>query len=544
MSLLPRTPSSNGGSAPGSPRCARAEGAQLRAAPPIDNFGPSRSTTTTTPMSTESGEGHHVFSTGLPNTGAAFVFDRENGVWKQSAMLRLAAPMQGAQFGWAVDIDGDLIVIGAPKAFGPLGGPSNNAGRAYVFERISGVWVESAELSDPTPSPGDAFGQSVAVHERTVAIGAPGSDTGASNSGEGYLFDDAIGSWSLLNTFHDTSSVASNGDRAGYSIDLDGDYLAIGSENGKGAWLYQRAGSTAVFLQDLPGPQFLDGNASVAVSNGRVAVGLPEFTGFGPSNSGAVDIWELTTGSWTSTRLLGSALGFGNGERFGRDVAFGPNELLVGSWFYNETGSGSNQGRLDLFGSILGTWSHRDAVIGCPGPDDTRLGASIAASGGQFLAGAPGNGAGRSAQGTFGPMGFSSAAHSLLPGPELFAGSSNQARMLLDFDPPFNSGVYVLVGSVSGTSTGIPIDGLLLPLVLDAYTQLTFQAPNATPLAGSIGSLPGNGDAQIDWQQNSFQLTGLAGTTFWHAALQIEIDPTGVPYVRAVSNAVFHRLTT
>ena len=45
-------------------------------------------------------------------------------------------------------------------------------GAAYVFEREEGIWVETARLSG-TATAFDEFGQDVAIDGDTVAIGAP-----------------------------------------------------------------------------------------------------------------------------------------------------------------------------------------------------------------------------------------------------------------------------------------------------------------------------------------------------------------------------------
>lgn len=52
---------------------------------------------------------------------------------------------------------------------------------------------------------------------------------------------------------------------------------------------------------------------------------------------------------------------------------------------------------------------------------------------------------------------------------------------------PSALGVFALCGSVSGTNPGTPIDGLVVPLDMDAYTLHTLTFPNQAPLTGSVG---------------------------------------------------------
>ena len=59
----------------------------------------------------------------------------------------------------------------------------------------------------------------------------------------------------------------------------------------------------------------------------------------------------------------------------------------------------------------------------------------------------------------------------------------------------FAGDTYVLLGSVTGTVPGGTIDGTAVPLVFDAYTDLTFQFANVTPFVNTFGTLDGAGSA-------------------------------------------------
>lgn len=53
--------------------------------------------------------------------------------------------------------------------------------------------------------------------------------------------------------------------------------------------------------------------------------------------------------------------------------------------------------------------------------------------------------------------------------------------------------LFILMGSTSGVSPGIPIDGHTLPLNLDAYLLFTLQSPSSLPLSSSLGVLLSSG---------------------------------------------------
>ncbi|MEM1185978.1 MAG: FG-GAP repeat protein [Planctomycetota bacterium] len=115
------------------------------------------------------------------DSGVVYVFDAETGA--QLFTLIASDTGDGDQFGTSVDIDGDLIVIGA--RFDDQ--VADGAGAAYVFGRDSGDQLATLRASDGQL--GDAFGNAVALSGRTVVVGAPGDDDNGDFAGAAYLFE-------------------------------------------------------------------------------------------------------------------------------------------------------------------------------------------------------------------------------------------------------------------------------------------------------------------------------------------------------------------
>ncbi|MCZ6542375.1 MAG: FG-GAP repeat protein, partial [Planctomycetota bacterium] len=121
------------------------------------------------------------------SSGSAYVFrfDPENSHWVEEQKLLASDGAVFDQFGRAVAIDGDTLVIGAfdHEDDGPV------LGAAYVFRfdpDKSGSWIEQQKLL-PTPNPWtNFFGLSVAIDGDTTVIGAHGEDHQA---GAAYIFD-------------------------------------------------------------------------------------------------------------------------------------------------------------------------------------------------------------------------------------------------------------------------------------------------------------------------------------------------------------------
>ena len=78
----------------------------------------------------------------------------------------------GGNFGFAVAIDGDIVVIGAP-----------GVDTAYVILRAGTTWNNVARITASDGNPGDGFGFTVSVNEDTVVVGAPYYESNDCDSG-------------------------------------------------------------------------------------------------------------------------------------------------------------------------------------------------------------------------------------------------------------------------------------------------------------------------------------------------------------------------
>jgi hypothetical protein len=91
----------------------------------------------------------------------------------------------------------------------------------------------------------------------------------------------------------------------------------------------------------------------------------------------------------------------------------------------------------------------------------------------------------------------------------------------LDAGPTHAGELYLVLGSLSGWSPGIPAGSLNLPLNLDAYLLLTLQSPNSPPLSGSLGFLNAQGKATCTVSLPAGSSSSLAGTLAFHAGVAL-----------------------
>jgi len=112
-------------------------------------------------------------------SGSAYVFERSGNDWTKFATLLAGDGADNDQFGTSVSIFGDTIVVGSPGD----DDDGNNSGSAYIFLRNGGIWTQQYKLLANDGTSYDNFGMSVAISDGTVVVGSPND----ANEGEGIV---------------------------------------------------------------------------------------------------------------------------------------------------------------------------------------------------------------------------------------------------------------------------------------------------------------------------------------------------------------------
>ncbi len=141
--------------------------------------------------SSATGVGGDQGSNSTSRSGAAYVFARSGSTWSQEAYLKAPHTEIDDEFGSAVSVSGDSLVVGTPwedsSATGVNGDTLNNsatsAGAVYVFTRTVSGWKYTSFLKASNTGADDRFGWSVAVSGSTVAAGAPWEESSTSGVG-------------------------------------------------------------------------------------------------------------------------------------------------------------------------------------------------------------------------------------------------------------------------------------------------------------------------------------------------------------------------
>ena len=169
------------------------------------------------------------------SSGAAYVFQRNSTTWKPQAYLKASNAGAGDQFGRAVGISGERIIVGAPgeaSSANRVGGNQANnsalkAGAAYLFARTKTNWLQRAYLKSSNSSAGSSFGFAVAISNDTAVVGAMNEDGGGKNAGAAHVFTRSQSGWNWQSVLRASNRGA--GDKLGFSVAVSGDTVVCGA---------------------------------------------------------------------------------------------------------------------------------------------------------------------------------------------------------------------------------------------------------------------------------------------------------------------------
>lgn len=243
--------------------------------------------------------------------GAAYVFVHDDGTWRQQAKLVARDGSKEDRFGWSVALSGDTALVGA--ALTDVGDDPGR-GAAYVFRRSGGTWRQQAKLMASDGAAGDRFGESVALAGDTALVGASFAVVdGNLEQGAAYVFArDGREGWS-----QQAKLIAADGaelDGLGGSVALSGDTALVGAEvadadhkDEGAAYVFARDGGTWYQRAKLAADDGARGDAfgiSVALSDDTALVGANTAAVDGDARPGAAYLFTRRGDDWSRRGTL------------------------------------------------------------------------------------------------------------------------------------------------------------------------------------------------------------------------------------------------
>ncbi len=302
----------------------------------------------------------------------------------------LTPPGGTGSFGWSVAISSDYVAVGS---IGDTVDSVSNAGAVHLYDANTGDFVRT--IPNPDPQSGDEFGYAVAVSGDLVLVGAPTDNSDGAHIGGAYLFQASTGD--LLWTLHNPTPELINpsyfewyGCSVGLTsggVALVGAYLEDTTALYAGA-VYKFSTSDGSPLGQLVAPEPEGGDDfgfSIAVGCGRVAIGAAtDEVSPGPKDSsGGVHLYDEATLTYERSiyNPTPHPLDF-----FGCSVGLSGTNLVVGA-YNGDAGSTADAGSAYVFDAATG-----DLVQTLTSPTPTandRYGAAVAVSGDTVIVGAP-----------------------------------------------------------------------------------------------------------------------------------------------------------
>ena len=281
--------------------------------------------------------------------------------------------IEGGLFGFSVDLSIDTAVIGVPYAHGLDYSAAQgafvevpNSGRAYVYRKgHENATVLSSSAEGFLPE--ELFGFSVAISNRTMVIGAPGSTIDGDGDGAIYFFAISDGEWQ--NVF-----VATPTQLGGLDDDSDGD---DGDDDGSG----DGSGGRRRTSEDLP-DQY---GFAVAMTDALMVVGAPGTDRSG-EDSGAAYLYTLSYERKNITFINQVfALDGEAGDAFGAAVAVDGNFSVVGA-----PGAGKGKAYVIEYVAAEQNWLQRQKLVPLDSSagNGSRFGSSVAMYGSTIFVGA------------------------------------------------------------------------------------------------------------------------------------------------------------
>ncbi len=218
----------------------------------------------------------------LAGTGAGRVdiFTKSGGTWSSGGSVFANDAKASSSFGKAVDIDGNLMIVGSPDFDVTTSG---NQGKVYIFQK-SASWSVQA-IAQPSLSISNGYGQTVSIRGSDAFAGTPTTPAFVE------VYSNPSGSWT-------NAAVTAKGSGFGTSVAVGSEYAVVGAPQESGnsglAYIYRKTGSVwspygpPLPLSSVPANSFF--GCAVAISDNYCVIGAK---GNGAPGSGAVYIYTL-----------------------------------------------------------------------------------------------------------------------------------------------------------------------------------------------------------------------------------------------------------
>jgi FG-GAP repeat protein len=263
-------------------------------------------------------------------SGAAYLFKSNNGQFINKLIPNDGGPL--ARFGWDIAMDDGIIVVSAYRD----DEQADNAGAVYLFDDLFGNQI--SKILPDFGFPNAEFGYSVDIDNGVVIVGAPLSDRFHFREGVAYLFDASTGQ--ILQTLRPDYDSRTNNTRFGWDVAIDNGMAVVSSrfvagdttDDDGGVWVFDVA--TGDLIVEILPTISIDSRFGfqVELGGGLLAISRPNYL------SGRVSIYNPMTGTRLRTIDPDNISVWGY---FGTSLSMEGSRLLIGAAADDIYGNGS-----------------------------------------------------------------------------------------------------------------------------------------------------------------------------------------------------------
>ncbi|MFC3194584.1 hypothetical protein ACFODZ_10085 [Marinicella sediminis] len=245
-------------------------------------------------------------------SGSVYVFDYDGTSWSETDKLTATDGGAYQNFGKALDLDGQRLIIGAPGD----DSTNSNAGAVYEYQLDNQSWTIKQKLTSSDGQANQFFGSSLSLYQNRLLIGATGDDDRGFGAGAAFIFDHDGTTWTETSKLQGLDTASR--DRFGTALSLSSNLALVGAPSDSDNGAYSGAAYTFRFnganwsqeekLIPVDNSTFDNFGNAVSLSGDLALVGAVWDDDHG-TDSGSAYIFDLLTDYEVIVSVTGLATG-------------------------------------------------------------------------------------------------------------------------------------------------------------------------------------------------------------------------------------------
>jgi hypothetical protein len=290
------------------------------------------------------------------NAGAVYIYENNDDTWTnitKKAKIVSSVPLQGGQFGLSILINNNILFVSSFLS----GSSSNEKGYVYIHKKPVTGWTDTqidVTLEDNNGKNRERFGQRMMVNNNNLFISAFYKDDLDTESGAVFVYKNDGTTWVPEDTpkISAPENYLSNKNyKFGKCLASYGNYIVVSKQSGTDecADIYKLDNNSWNKIAELSITDFTNDIYSIDINESVIAIGTTA-TG----SNGYVYLFEKTCNEWTNmTETKRLDLNNKSNNYFGWSLSINGNILAIGA-----TGTDSNSGSVIVYEKPVSGWAN------------------------------------------------------------------------------------------------------------------------------------------------------------------------------------------